>query len=432
MFVAVVGLSHRTAPVEIREQLSIPELQGTEAVNYLCRYPHIQEATILSTCNRLEVYLVASDAEHGVRETMQFLSDYKQVDLAHIRPHLFTLLYRDAVMHLMRVASGLDSLVLGEGQILAQVKKAQELGQKSKGAGRILNKLFNAAITTGKKVRTDVKITTGAVSISSAAVELAIRQGVALAESQVTILGAGKMCRLLVQHLLSKGCKSMTLVNRSLERAQALAEEFPEAKITLTPWEEMIPAVANADVVFAGTGATEPVLEKANLYGSLLHPVMLIDISVPRNIAADVEDLPGVTLFNVDDLAGVVEENKAQRQKLVKVAEAILEEETEAFWDWWRSLETVETISSLRLKAESIREQELEKALSRLGKDFADKHLDVIEALTRGIVNKILHDPVVQLRAQRDIEARRAAMRTLRELFNLEDDLQLQPQQEQP
>ncbi|MEN9205948.1 MAG: glutamyl-tRNA reductase, partial [Thermostichales cyanobacterium DRC_bins_46] len=151
----------------------------------------------------------------------------------------------------------------------------------------------------------------------------------------------------------------------------------------------------------------------------------------PRNIAADVEDLPGVTLFNVDDLASVVEENKAQRQKLVKVAEEILEQETETFWEWWRSLETVETISSLRLKAESIREQELERALSRLGKDFADKHLDVIEALTRGIVNKILHDPVVQLRAQRDIEARRAAMRTLRELFHLEETLQLQPQQEQ-
>ncbi|MEN9219892.1 MAG: glutamyl-tRNA reductase, partial [Thermostichales cyanobacterium GMQP_bins_62] len=384
MFVAVVGLSHRTAPVEIREQLSIPELEGTEAVNYLCRYPHIQEATILSTCNRLEVYLVAADAEHGVRETMQFLSDYKQVDLAQIRPHWFTLLYRDAVMHLMRVAAGLDSVVLGEGQILAQVKKAHELGQKSKGAGRILNKLFNAAITAGKKVRTDVKITTGAVSISSAAVELALRKGVALGEAQVTILGAGKMSRLLVQHLLAKGCKGMTLVNRSLERAMELAQEFPEAAITITPWEELIPAVVNADLVFASTGATEPILEKANLYGSLLRPVMLIDISVPRNIAADVEDLPGVTLFNVDDLASVVEENKAQRQKLVKVAEEILEQETETFWEWWRSLETVETISSLRLKAESIREQELEKALSRFGSEFTAKHREVIEHLTKG------------------------------------------------
>ncbi|GAB4211132.1 MAG: glutamyl-tRNA reductase [Synechococcales cyanobacterium] len=431
MFVAVVGLSHRTAPVEIREQLSIPEPQVTEAVNYLCRYPHIQEAAILSTCNRLEVYIVAADAEHGVRETMQFLADYKHIDLNLVRPHLFTLLYRDAVMHLMRVSAGLDSLVLGEGQILAQVKKAQELGQKSKGMGRILNKLFNAAITTGKKVRTDVKITTGAVSISSAAVELAMRKGVALAEAQVTILGAGKMSRLLVQHLIAKGCKTMTLVNRSQERAEELASQFCDAAITIAPWESLLPAVAESDLVFASTGATTPVLEKGNLYGSLLRPVMLIDIAVPRNIAADVEDLPGVTLFNVDDLAGVVEENKAQRQKLVRVAEEILEQETEAFWDWWRSLETVETISSLRLKAETIREQELEKALSRLGKDFADKHLDVIEALTRGIVNKILHDPVVQLRAQRDIEARRAAMRTLKELFNLEEELQFQPQREQ-
>ncbi|MEM6445831.1 MAG: glutamyl-tRNA reductase [Cyanobacteria bacterium P01_D01_bin.123] len=421
MFVAVVGLSHRTAPVNIREQLSIPAADVEAAIAQLCSCAHVDEATLLSTCNRLEAYIVTSDVESGIRETLQCLAEFKQLDPVTIRPHMFTLLYQDAVTHLMRVAAGLDSLVLGEGQILAQVKTAQRVGQSSKGMGRILNRLFKAAITAGKRVRTDTDIGTGAVSISSAAVELAQLKLSSLADLAIAVVGAGKMSRLVVQHLLAKGATRITVVNRSVTKAKAMVAGF-DADIAIRPLGELLECTSTCDLIFTGTGATEPLLDKGRLEGvlSAQQPLMMVDISVPRNIAADAIELPGVRCFNVDDLADVVEANRAYRLKMAEQAEALLEEEIAAFQEWWRSLETVPTINSLRQKVETIRAQEMEKALSRLGVEFADKHQEVIDALTRGIVNKILHDPMVQLRAQQDIEARRAAMRTLQTLFNLE------------
>lgn len=421
MFIAVVGLSHRTAPVEIREQLSIPETEMETAIAQLRGYAHIQEAAILSTCNRLEVYVVTPDIESGIRETIQFLSETKQIPSVLLRPHLFMLIYEDAVTHLMRVSAGLDSLVLGEGQILAQVKTCQRLGQSCKGMDRILNRLFKAAITAGKRVRSETEIGTGAMSISSAAVELAQHKLGTLAMGKITVVGAGKMARLLVQHLLAKGAVDITVVNRSQERARQLAAQFDQP-IAVQPMGDLLSCVAESHLVFTSTGATEPILHREQLE-SVLQPdqdLMVVDISVPRNIAVDVAAIGGVQVFNVDDLSVIVEENRAHRQKLMVAAEGILEQEVEQFQEWWHSLETVPTISSLRQKVESIREQELEKAMSRLGKDFAEKHIEVIDALTRGIVNKILHDPMVQLRAKRDIEARRAAMQTLHELFNLD------------
>ncbi len=421
MSIAVVGLSHRTAPVTIREQLSIPEAEVEAAITQLCTYPHVEEATILSTCNRLEVYIVTPDVESGVRETMQFLSEFKQVNLHSLRPHLFMLIYQDAVMHLLRVAAGLDSLVLGEGQILSQVKTAQRVGQACKGMDRILNRLFKSAITAGKKVRSETDIGTGAMSISSAGVELALHEQGTLAMGKITVVGAGKMARLLVQHLLAKGAVDITVVNRSLDRAQEMASKFDQP-ITVQPMEQLLNCVAESNLVFTSTGATEPILTRPDLE-TVLQPnqdLMIIDISVPRNVAAEVEVIDGVRIFNVDDLSTIVEENRAYRQKLAAAAEVLLEKEMDEFLEWWQSLETVPTISSLRQKVETIREQELEKAMSRLGQDFAEKHVEVIDALTRGIVNKILHDPMVQLRAKRDIEARRAAMQTLQDLFNLD------------
>ncbi len=431
MFIAVVGLSHRTAPVEIRERLSIPEVEVGETIQQLRAYPSIQEAAILSTCNRLEVYIVTPEVESGVQQTMQFLAESKGIPLPQLRPHLFTLIYQDAVTHLMRVAAGLDSLILGEGQILSQVKKAQQLAQACNGMERILNRLFKDAITAGKRVRTETEIGTGAMSISSAAVELALQEQGSLSQGKVTVVGAGRMARLLVQHLLAKGAVDITVVNRSLERAEELVKQF-EQPIQVRPWEELLPSVAESNLVFTSTGATQPILNRQQLELVLQpdQPLLMVDISVPRNIDPDVEKLKGVQVFNVDHLSRIVEENRAQRQKIARQAETLIEEEVEEFMDWWRSLETVPTISSLRHKVESIREQEMEKALSRLGQDFTEKHRDIIDALTRGIVNKILHDPMVQLRAKRDIEARRAALRTLQELFNLDPMPFQQAQQE--
>ncbi|MCL6434805.1 MAG: glutamyl-tRNA reductase [Leptolyngbyaceae cyanobacterium HOT.MB2.61] len=422
MNIAVVGLSHKTAPVEVREKLSIPENLCEKAIAQLCSYPHIEEVAILSTCNRLEIYLVTTETEHGMREVCQFLSEHSKLPVHSLRPYLFTLLHQDAVMHLMRVAAGLDSLVLGEGQILAQVKHCHKLGQQYQGVSRILNQLLKQAISAGKRVRTETSIGTGAVSISSAAVELAQMKVQNLAAYRVAIVGAGKMSRLLVQHLISKGAVNISILNRSLERSKELANQFPEAELHLYPLSDMMTVIANSDLVFTSTASTEPLLDRSRLE-MVLAPgqhLMLFDISVPRNVDADVNDLPHVQVFNVDDLKAVVAQNQEARRQMAMEAEALLDEEVEAFDLWWRSLETVSTISSLREKVETIRTQELEKALSRLGSEFAEKHQEVIEALTRGIVNKILHDPMVQLRAQQDIEARRAAMQTLSMLFNLD------------
>ncbi|MUG92175.1 glutamyl-tRNA reductase [Scytonema sp. UIC 10036] len=422
MHIAVVGLSHKTAPVEVREKLSIPEPQIESATNQLLSYPHIEEVAILSTCNRLEIYVVTQETEQGIREVTQFLSEHSKLLVPSLRQHLFVLLHQDAVMHLLRVAAGLDSLVLGEGQILAQVKNTHKLGQQYQSIKTILNRLFKQALTAGKRVRSETSIGTGAVSISSAAVELAQMKLDNLAACQVAILGAGKMSRLLVQHLLSKGNNRICILNRSLGRAEELAKQFPEESIRTCLLSEMTTVISECDLVFTSTSATEPILDRAKLE-MVLDPnrsLMLIDISVPRNVHANVNEMTNVQAFNVDDLKAVVAQNQESRRRMAQEAEGLLEEESEAFDVWLRSLETVTTISCLRDKIETIREQELEKALSRLGSEFAEKHQEVIEALTRGIVNKILHDPMVQLRAQQDVEARRRCMQTLQMLFNLD------------
>lgn len=422
MNIAVVGLSHKTAPVEVREKLSIPEPQMESAIAHLCSYPHIEEVAILSTCNRLEIYIVTRETEQGVREVNQFLAEHSKLPIPALRQHLFVLLHHDAVMHVMRVAAGLDSLVLGEGQILSQIKQTHKLGQQYNGIKSILNKLFKQAITAGKRVRTETSIGTGAVSISSAAVELAQIKAQNLAACRVAIVGAGKMSRLLVQHLLSKGAVEITILNRSRQRAEELASQFSQVTLQIQPIAEMMAVVATSDLVFTSTAATDPLLDRAKLEAALEpnRSLMLFDISVPRNVHADVNGLENVQAFNVDDLKAVVAQNHASRRKVAMEAEKLLEEEVIAFDSWWRSLETVSTIRCLWDKAEAIREQELEKALSRLGSEFAEKHQEVVEALTRGIVNKILHDPMVQLRAEQDIEARRRCMQSLQLLFNLD------------
>ncbi len=422
MNIAVVGLSHKTAPVEVREKLSIPEPQMESAIAHLCSYAHIEEVAILSTCNRLEIYIVTRETEQGIREVNQFLSEHSKLPLLALRQHLFVLLHEDAVMHLMRVSAGLDSLVLGEGQILSQIKQTHKLGQQYNGIKSILNKLFKQAITAGKRVRTETNIGTGAVSISSAAVELAQMKVQNLAACRVTIIGAGKMSRLLVQHLLAKGAVEITILNRSRDRAEELAKQFSQVTLQIQPMSEMMAQVAISDLVFTSTAATEPLLDRAKLE-AVLEPnrlLMLFDISVPRNVHGDAKELENVQAFNVDDLKAVVAQNHASRRKMAMEAERLLEEEVLIFDSWWRSLETVSTIRCLWDKAEAIREQELEKALSRLGSEFAEKHQEVVEALTRGIVNKILHDPMVQLRAEQDIEARRRCMQSLQMLFNLD------------
>ena len=241
---------------------------------------------------------------------------------------------------------------------------------------------------------------------------------------RIAILGAGKMSRLLVQHLISKGATDITILNRSPKRAEELKLMFTAIDLQLQPMTEMMTTISSSTLVFTSTSATEPLLNAAKLDAVLdpHHSLMIFDISVPRNVHSDVNDLINIQAFNVDDLKAVVAQNQERRQQMAQEAEGILDEEVENFTSWWQLLETVPTINCLRDKMETIRLQELEKALSRLGAEFGERHQEAIEALTKGIVNKILQDPMVQLRAQEDTDTRRKAMQTLQVLFNLSSE----------
>jgi len=424
MYITVVGLSHRTATVELRECLSVPADQIAPTLQGLvANSPHVLEAALLSTCNRSEIYAVLSDTEQGLKEITQYLSRAQNVPLAVLQRQLFILLHDDAVMHLLRVSAGLDSMILGEGQILAQVKSTYNVAQKeAKTTGRILNELFKVAISSGKLVRDKTQIGAGAVSISSAAVELAHRK-LGLKGQHNLVIGCGEMGRLVVQHLVAKGADRITLLNRTLIRAETLAQQFPQQPIVAVPWEKLQEAVEAADLVFTSTATQEPLLTRAHVEGlnRLERRLTFFDIGVPRNVAAEVKEVAGVFAYNVDDLQQVVDHNLAHRQQLVQQAQLLLDEEVAKFMHWCRyTLDAVPTLNSFRQKIEAIRLAEMEKALSRLGNEFGGKHQEVIDGLTRAIVNKILNDPVLKIRAEQDIQARQQALRVLQTLFNLE------------
>jgi glutamyl-tRNA reductase len=289
MNIAVVGLSHKTAPVEVREKLSIPTAQTGDAIAHLTSCPHIEEVAILSTCNRLEIHIVTQQTEQGVLEVTQFLSEYGKVALHDLREHLFILLHQDAVMHLMRVAAGLDSLVLGEGQIISQVKHTHKLGQQHKGVGRILNQLLKQAISAGKRVRTETSIGTGAVSISSAAAELAKLKVPNLKACRISILGGGQdgaaagAAPALERFLSNHHAQPHHPVGPMNWRPSLMGPASKPA-----PWTRCWRRCAGSDVVFTCTSATEPILDRAKLE-AVLSPsqsLMLFDISVPRNVHA--------------------------------------------------------------------------------------------------------------------------------------------------
>ncbi len=430
MHIAVVGLSHRTAPVEIREKLSIPEQIMENSLKTLSANDQVLEASILSTCNRLEIYTLLKHPEEGIAAISNYLSDYSGLPKDDLLPHLFHFHHGEAVSHLMRVASGLDSLVLGEGQILAQVKKMVRLGQEHQSMGPILNRLLTQAVSTGKRVRSETKLGTGAVSISSAAVELAqLKVGqsrgqdqlVTLESEKVAVVGAGRMSRLLLQHLQSKGCSELLLLNRTKKRAEELSASFPELSVECKSLEELDSCLCSSSLVFTSTASEEPIIDAALLIKlQLKESLRLIDIGVPRNIASDVKGVSGVDSHDVDDLQEVVSRNQEARQQLALEAENLLKEETRLFLEWWDSLEAVPTINRLRASLESIRKEELQKALSRMGPDFSARERKVVEALSKGIINKILHTPVTQLRAPQERSNRQQSLKTVEALFDLD------------
>jgi len=431
MHIAVVGLSHRTAPVEIRERLSIPEQTMEASLQQLRHDDQVLEASILSTCNRLEIYALLRHPEQGIHAVGTFLSQHSGLPIEQLTPHLFTFHHDEAVGHLLRVAAGLDSLVLGEGQILSQVKKMVRLGQEHRSVGPILNRLLNQAVSTGNRVRTETNLGSGAVSISSAAVELAqlkvgqnrgLDELVSLDQEQVAVVGAGRMARLLLQHLQSKGCRGVVLLNRTLSKAELLAADCPALPVQCRPLDDLDHCLSTCSLVFTSTAADDPIITAERLDAlNRRSSLMLIDIGVPRNIAADCASLQGVQAFDVDDLQEVVTRNQEARREIAAEAEGMLAEEARLFLEWWDGLEAVPVVNRLRRHLEDIREQELQKALSRMGPDLSARERKVVEALSKGIINKILHTPVTNIRAPQARQQRHAAMRVLEELFELHD-----------
>lgn len=431
MHIAVVGLSHRTAPVEIRERLSIAEQSMEDSLQRLRADEQVLEASILSTCNRLEIYTLLRNPEQGVSAVGSFLSQHSGLELSELMPHLFAYHHEEAIGHLMRVAAGLDSLVLGEGQILSQVKKMYRLGQEHRSIGPILNRLLNQAVSTGKRVRSETNLGTGAVSISSAAVELAqlkvgqargIDDLVPLDQEQIAVVGAGRMARLLLQHLQAKGARGVVLLNRTVSRAEEMAADFPALPVQCRPLSDLNHCLSTCSLVFTSTGADDPIISAERL-GQLNRrsSLMLVDIGVPRNISADVSELSGIAAYDVDDLQEVVARNQEARREIAAEAEGMLHQEGQQFIEWWDGLEAVPVANRLRTQLEEIREQELQKALSRMGPDLSARERKVVEALSKGIINKILHGPVTKLRAPQPRQQRHQAMKVIQELFELED-----------
>jgi len=370
--------------------------------------------------------------EQGITAVGSFLSQVSGLELEQLTPHLFTFHHEEAIAHLLRVAAGLDSLVLGEGQILSQVKKMVRLGQEHQSIGPILNRLLTQAVGTGKRVRTETNLGTGAVSISSAAVELAqlkvgqargLDELVPLDQEQVAVVGAGRMARLLLQHLQAKGCKGLVLLNRTVTKAELLAADFPALPVQCRPLDDLDHCLSTCSLVFTSTAADDPIITAHRLSAlNRRSSLMLVDIGVPRNISADTADLPGVASFDVDDLQEVVARNQEARREIAAEAEVLLEEEARLFLEWWDGLEAVPVVNRLRRQLEDIREQELQKALSRMGPDLSSRELKVVEALSKGIINKILHTPMTNLRAPQPRQQRHTAMRVVEQLFELRDD----------
>ncbi|XAR52989.1 Glutamyl-tRNA reductase [Bertholletia excelsa] len=404
--IIVIGINVHTAPVELREKLSVSESKWPEAIRELCALNHIEEAAVLSTCNRMEIYVVALSQHRGLKEVTEWMSKVCGFSVSELRQHQFLLYNRDATRHLFEVSSGLDSVVLGEGQILGQVKQVVKTGEGVHGFGRKISELFKHAITVGKRVRTKTNISKGSVSVGSAAVELAQMKlpESSYANIRVLVVGAGKMGKLVVKHLVAKGCTEMVVVNRTKDRVAAMREDFKDIKIIYKPLSELLACAAEADVIFTTT-ASEQLLFLKEHVKTLPHVSpqiggqrFFIDISVPRNVESSVSDLEGACLYNVDDLKEVVTANKEDRLQEAMEAQSIIAEEVKEFEAWKDSLETVPTIKKLRAYAERIRAAELDKCLSKMGDGLTKKQKAALHDLSVGIVNKLLQGPMQHLK----------------------------------
>jgi glutamyl-tRNA reductase len=415
--ILAVGLSHHDVPIELRERLAVPRARLPEALERLGAY--VPEGVILSTCNRTEVYASVGHHDSGRRALNRFLADIGGVGELELPRHLRDYWQEAAVRHLFRVAAGLDSMIPGEGQVLGQVGEAYELAARTRPLGAVLARLCDRALVVGKRARTETAIARSAVSVSQAAVELARSRLGSLADSTLLVIGAGKMGQLAARSLHERGAHRVLLMNRSAELAEAVVERLGGEA---WPLAELGLAIELADVVITSTGAEAFVLTARQVAAALParsgRPLVIVDIAVPRNVEPAVGDLEGVELYNVDHLQEVCAANLDHRRLEAERVEAIVEDELEKYVRWWQAREVAPTISALVDRAESIRREELARALARLG-PLSEREINAISALSVSITRKMLHGPIVRLKERGSGLDGKHYLHAVRELFDL-------------
>lgn len=424
MSLHLLGLNHKTAPVSIRERFATSSAKVGEALAQL-RELGAREAVILSTCNRHEIYALGDSTFHA--RMPQFLSAFFGVSPAELRGHLYDLRDEAASHHLFEVACGVDSLVLGESQILGQVKSAFEYSKSHGALGGTLDELFRRAITCGKRARSETDIGRGALSVGSAAVELAKQIFGSLQNRTVLIIGAGKMSELTAQHLVSSGAKRIIVSNRTHERACAMARQFGEIEADrvlaeAVTWDEFPSRLQEADIVISSTRAPHTVISAAQVAGAMKarrsRPLLLIDIAVPRDIEPQTHQMDNVFLYDIDDLQSVVRENREQRQGEIARVESIINDETAGWTKWLSSLQARPMMAALAQHASRVSRDEVEATLSRLP-SLSEREQEIVRAMGQAIAKKLINAPLQHLRESgenaRDVE-------TLRRAFRLDDE----------
>jgi glutamyl-tRNA reductase len=419
MALFVAGISHKNAPVELRERLAVEEDKLREVLTDLQTAAVLPEVVVVSTCNRVEVYGVAEAPGEARALVFRHLCRQRGVDLATVEGALYTHLDGDAVRHAFRVAASLDSMMIGEPQILGQVKDAFALAQSCETVGPQLHSLFSQAFNVAKRVRTETEIARHAVSVSFAAVELAKKIFAGLAGRAVLLVGAGKMSELAAKHLVEQGAFPIYVANRTWARAQELARALSGTPV---PWVELETALANVDIVVTSTGATEPVITRPTvariMHGRRGRPLFFIDIAVPRDVESGVDQLDDVYRYDIDDLKQVVDSNLRERAREAQRAEVLVEREVGKFLLRQGDVEVVPTIVSLRARLEEIRLAEVKRTLGRMT-DASPEQRAAIEALSTAIVNKILHAPITKLRESSRAGSSRSLLELVHELFGL-------------
>lgn len=426
--IVVVGVNYKTSPVEIREKLTFSESELVDAMKQLQQRKSILENVIVSTCNRTEVYAVVDQLHTGRYYIKSFLADWFHMEIDALTPYLTMMENEAAVEHLFRVASGLDSMILGETQILGQVKSSYLLAQENGTIGTIFNHLFKQAVTFAKRAHSETEIGANAVSVSYAAVELAKKIFGDLSSKRILIIGAGKMGELAAQNLYGSGVKKVTVVNRTLEKAQQLAEKFSGTAKSLC---ELSCALLEADIVISSTGAKDYIITKE----MMVHvekmrkgrPLFMVDIAVPRDLDPAIAELESVFLYDIDDLEGIVQANLEERKKAAEQIERMIGAELVAFQQWLHTLGVVPVIAALREKALAIQAETM-RSIERKLPHLSERDRKVLNKHTKSIINQLLRDPILRAKELAAEPNAEEALQLFMKIFNIEDAVKAQQQ----